>query len=213
MIKRLGRWTIAGLAIAVVAAAVPSDATARDATDLPTPAEKRFGAALAAAIATDTQRHPPRGRLARVVVRWFDPAQPGYFTVHVLGQRERRRIRDADAWYPLEWPNLDREVRRTDRVTKAVRAAARTLKRRYARRPSAVPDEITAANERLAPPAILSALRRLPKQLRLRGLPVTGDFSMSATHLEGDGGLATLRALGPRRLLNVLKRRGELPFA
>jgi hypothetical protein len=78
--------------------------------------EERFAAELARAIADDVHAHPPGGELVRVVLRWFEAADPLYFTVHALGEEEAQEVPADDAWYPLEWPNVDDELERTERV-------------------------------------------------------------------------------------------------
>ena len=102
-------------------------------------------------------------------------------------------------------------MRRSARIRKTIRAAARRLNRRYDAHPSELPDEVTSSGKRLAPPPILAALRRIPTQLRRANAPVDRYFAMSASHFEGDGALPTLRELASRKLLAALKRRGELP--
>ena len=211
VITRLVQRGAVAAALALSGAAAPGDAAARDATDPPTAAERRFAAVLARAIAADVRDHRPTGPLARMVVRWVSPEEPGDVTVHVLSERERRRVDDFNAWYPLEWRNVDREMRRSERIRRAVKGATRRSNRRYDAHPSELPDEVTPSGERLAPPPLFAALRRMPRQLRRANVPVDRYFAMSASHIEGDGALPTLRALASRKLLAALRHRGELP--
>jgi hypothetical protein len=82
-----------------------------------TPEEDAYAAALSAAIAEDIAAHPPGGELVRVVLRWFEQDDPLHFTVHALGTDEAGELPGEDAWLPLEWPNADAEMERSDRLS------------------------------------------------------------------------------------------------
>lgn len=86
---------------------------------------RAYGVALAGAIAADAARHRPAGPLRRAVIRWFWDDDPRNLTIHLLGADDEQPSQ-GDAWYPLEWPNVDREFERTERVLRdadVVRAA------------------------------------------------------------------------------------------
>ena len=78
------------------------------------PAEQEYAHALAAAIVASLQRDPVEGKLARLVIRWFEG--PDYLTIHALGTDDEPNVSNEDAWYPLEWPNEEREITRVDGV-------------------------------------------------------------------------------------------------
>ena len=90
---------------------------------------RRYGDALAAALAADLAAHPVEGLLVRVVIRWFWEGDPAYLTWHALGVADEQPEDPEDGWYPLEWPNADRELERTDRVlaNRALQQAAGAL--------------------------------------------------------------------------------------
>lgn len=170
------------------------------------PSEAKFASALADGIARDVKARTPRETIARVVVRWFEPADPGYFTVHVLTAKQRRAVDDDVAWYPLEWAGSERELARTDRLARrpAVKAAAKRLAASYAERPPEG-DELEAS------PAIVETVRRLRGALRRAGLRLDTTFAASAAHFEGWGARAVLNATASKRTRDALRRRGEFP--
>jgi hypothetical protein len=157
---------------------------------------------LAGAIADDVRTAPPDGPVVRVVLRWFEEADPAYFTVHVLGAHERGDVAPGDAWYPLEWPNVDREIDRTDRVSadREVVRAGEVLKALYE---SAVSDGPTAA--------IVEVVRALPPALKAAGVALDPELAVSAAHFEGFGALDVLRDVATSQVLAALEARGELP--
>jgi hypothetical protein len=79
-----------------------------------TPAEQKYADALATAIAVSLQRDRVPGDLSRLIIRWFEG--PDYLTIHALGTEEEGDVPGEDAWYPLEWPNEERENDRVDAV-------------------------------------------------------------------------------------------------
>ncbi|MEO6350862.1 MAG: hypothetical protein ABIP53_09435, partial [Candidatus Limnocylindrales bacterium] len=88
-------------------------------------ASLRYAEELAWAIVASMRRDPPPGLPARVVIRWFEG--PDYLTVHVLGTAEEGKVALDDAWYPLEWPNEPREIRRADAIVDEPNVAAAAL--------------------------------------------------------------------------------------
>jgi hypothetical protein len=168
-----------------------------------TTAEQRFATTMAHAIAVDVRDHPPAGPVVRAVLRWFEEDDPLYFTVHVLGADERAAVSPQDAWDPLEWPNVDRELERADRIEKDsdLKVAAAAL---------ALQDDDLDPGE-LPAPAILAAIRALPDAFRAAGVPVTEDLAVTGSHFEGWGMLAVFRAFGATSVLAALEARGELP--
>ena len=191
----------------------PAELPERPAARPLTSAEKQFASAFAAALARDVRRHGPGEPLVRAVVRWHEPTDPLYFTVHVLTSRQRRQVRPADAWYPLEWPNVDAEMERTDRLNRdaAIRRTGRRLAARYQRDPD-VQDEIEGWGDGLSPsPVIVEIVRRVPEALRDAGVDVHDELAVSAAHFEGYGALPVLRATAQPGVIAALDRRGELP--
>jgi hypothetical protein len=172
-----------------------------------TPLEDAYAAALAAAIAADIRDDPPEGPLVRVVLRWFEENDPLYFTVHALGAEERDAVPAEDAWYPLEWPNADRELDRGERLAEDadVKRTGAALAAHYEQH------EDDESGEWGPSPATVEVVRRLPDALRSAGLELTDDFAASAAHFEGWGARAVLKQVADRRLLRALKKRGELP--
>jgi hypothetical protein len=172
-----------------------------------TPEERDYAEAFARAIAEDLRAHPPGGPVVRVVVRWFEEDDPLYFTVHALGIEERAEIPPEDAWYPLEWPNVDREMERTDRLSEApaVISAGEALKARY----ETAGDDDEGEWEPSA--ATVEVVRALPAALQAAGVPLDQEFAASAAHFEGWGALRVLQDVGDPRVLGALEARGELP--
>ena len=172
-----------------------------------TPLEGEYAAAVASAIAADIRDEPPEGPLVRVVLRWFEENDPLYFTVHALGAEERDAMPAEDAWYPLEWPNEDREIDRGERVAQDpdVKRAGEALAAHYEQQ------EADESGEWGPSPATVEVVRRLPDALRLAGVELTDDFAASAAHFEGWGARAVLEQVADGRLLGVLEERGELP--
>lgn len=172
-----------------------------------TSAEQEYAETLARVIAADVSANPAEGTVARVVLRWSDEADPLYFTVHVLGADERAAVSAEDAWYPLEWEDVDRELDRTDRVADHpdVQRDGGALAVAYEEA-----DDAEDAGEPTAPVAVVDAIRRLPDAFRAAGVDLAPDFAASASHFEGWGALDVLRVVTPDALVG-LGARGELP--
>lgn len=175
------------------------------------PEEQQFAEAFARAVAEDIRAHPAGGPLVRVVVRWEEDVEPLSFTVHALGADEREEVPAEDAWYPLEWPNLDHELERTDRVSDdpVLHGAADELKAQYADREE---QEEEAAGTFGASPAIVEAVRALPDALREAGVPLDEEFVATASHFEGWGALKVLEDTADPDVLAALEERDELPY-
>jgi hypothetical protein len=153
-------------------------------------------------------QNPVPGRLARVVVRWFQNADPLYLTIHALGTDEESGLEDGDAWYPLEWPNVDREIERWDRIVAdpAVQAAGHAVADEYAEL-----DDMDAGEWR-ASPALIEVARRAPEALRAAGVEAADHMLVLAAHFEGGGALRVLQEIRPsERVVAALRRRDELP--
>jgi hypothetical protein len=166
--------------------------------------ERRFADRLATAIADDLRRVPPREPVLRVVLRWFTTDDPLYFTVHALGAPEAGDVDPGDAWYPLEWGNVDAEIERAERLLTAhpeLRRAGERLQQRY--------EEVVGDDE--PSPAILEAVRRLPAAIAAAGIETHERFAVAAAQFEGYGALPVLRRLADPALLAELEARGELP--
>ena len=138
--------------------------------------EERFATELARAIAEDVRAHPPGGDLVRIVVRWAEAADPLYFTVHALGEDEAQEVPADDAWYPLEWPSVDDELERTERVSEdpGVQEAGEALAAVYAES-----DEETEETGEWTPSeaiveAVQAAGRRAARRRRAAGGAVRG---------------------------------------
>jgi hypothetical protein len=171
--------------------------------------EQEYAASFARAIAEDVHAHPPAGPLVRVVIRWFEEDDPLYFTVHVLGSEERADVPAEDAWYPLEWPNVDREMERTDRLAEhpAVRRSGEALKATY----EAGTSEQGEDDDWAPSPATVEVVRRLPDELQAASVRLDDEFAASAAHFEGWGALAVLQEVADPHLLAALEAREELP--
>lgn len=89
-----------------------------------TSAEEQYATELASAIVASLRERPVSGPLVRVSIRWFEG--PDYLTIHALGADDEQEVDADDAWYPLEWPNVDAEIGRADLVLGAPRSAARS---------------------------------------------------------------------------------------
>lgn len=168
--------------------------------------EATFASALVEAVVDDLGRNPPAGAVVRVVIRWFEADDPAYFTLHVLGGDERAGVPADDAWYPLEWPNAEREEERTGRVAQApaVASAGEALERHYRSHPDDGDWPEPSA-------AIQEAVRRLPEALRSAEIPTDPELAVSAAHFEGWGALVVLRKVAGPDLIAALEARGELP--
>jgi hypothetical protein len=171
--------------------------------------EQTYAAAFARAIAADVSAHPPVGALARIVVRWFETDDPLYFTVHALGSEERAAVAAGEAWYPLEWQDVDREMERTGRLS----GDAEVLRAGAALRPQyeEAADDADEDGEPGPSAATVEAVRRLPDALRAAGVELDQHFAVSAAHFEGWGALAVLRRVATPELLAALAARDELP--
>lgn len=92
-----------------------SDAAGVRSLELMETEQERFVDALVAALAADRDRAAPGGSGSgdRALVRRSGPA---VLHPHALGSEAKDAIDASDAWYPLEWSNVDRELDRADRV-------------------------------------------------------------------------------------------------
>jgi hypothetical protein len=172
--------------------------------------EERFAAELARAVAEDVRAHAPGGELVRIIVRWFEAADPLYFTVHALGEDEAQEVPADDAWYPLEWPNLDDELERSERVAEdpGVVEAGEALAAAYAEAEEEEPQEDGEWTPSLA---IVEAVRLMADALRGAGVPLAERFAASAAHSEGWGVLKVLEATADSDALHALEEQDELP--
>jgi hypothetical protein len=172
-----------------------------------TPEEQDYAVTLAGAIADDLLANPPGGALVRVVVRWFEEDDPLYFTIHALGADEHGEVPSDDAWYPLEWPNSERELERADRLLAhpGVKRTGEALTAVYS------DDEDDEDGEWGPSAATVEVVRRLPDALRSAGVPLADEFSASAAHFEGWGALSVLQKVADPDLIAALEARGELP--
>ena len=171
--------------------------------------EERFAAELARAIAEDVRAHPPGGDLVRVVLRWFEAADPLHFTVHALGEEGAQEVPVDDAWYPLEWPNVDDELERTERVGEdpGVQEAGEALAAAY----EESEDEHEETGEWTPSEAIVETVRLLADELRGAGVPLAERCAASAAHSEGWGVLKVLEATADSDALHALEEQDELP--
>jgi hypothetical protein len=180
------------------------------------PEEQEFADTFSRALAEDIRAHPVGGPLVRVVVRWEEETQPLYFTAHALGADELDEVAPEDAWYPLEWPNLDHEMERADRLAEdpILQRAGDALKAQYADRGEEDHEEGEAAGEwgHHASPAIVEAVRMLPDALREAGVSLDEEFVASASHFEGWGALKVLEETADPEVLAALEGRDELPY-
>ena len=179
------------------------------------PEEQQFADSFARAVAEDIRAHPAGGPLVRVVVRWDEETEPMHFTVHALGADEADEVAAEDAWYPLEWPNIDHEMERVDRLADdpILQRAADELKVQYEDR-GEHEDEDAAAGEwgSGASPAVVEAVRALPEALREAGVPLDEEFVATASHFEGWGALKVLEETADPDVLSALEERDELPY-
>ena len=174
--------------------------------------EERFAAELARAVAEDVRAHAPAGELVRIIVRWFEAADPLYFTVHALGEDEAQEVPADDAWYPLEWPNLDDELERSERVAEdpGVVEAGEALAAAYAEAEEEEPQP-QEDGEWTPSLAIVEAVRLMADALRGAGVPLAERFAASAAHSEGWGVLKVLEATADSDALHALEEQDELP--
>jgi hypothetical protein len=171
-------------------------------------AEEAYVSALVSALCRDLVEHPVPGRLARVVVRWVENADPLYLTIHALGTAEESDVEGGNAWHPLEWPNLDREEARADRIANdpAFQAAGPALAADYADLHDMEDGEWRAS------PALIEAARRAPEALRSAGVESADHMLVLAAHFEGGGARHVLEAVGPpEEVMRALRERDELP--
>ena len=174
--------------------------------------EERFAAEVARAVAEDVRAHAPAGELVRIIVRWFEAADPLYFTVHALGEDEAQEVPADDAWYPLEWPNLDDELERSERVAEdpGVVEAGEALAAAYADAEEEEPQP-QEDGEWTPSLAIVEAVRLMADALRGAGVPLAERFAASAAHSEGWGVLKVLEATADSDALHALEEQDELP--
>lgn len=173
-----------------------------------TDAEEAYIGALLDALVRDLVEHPVPGRLARVVIRWFEKTDPLYLTVHALGTDEEDAIEEGDAWYPLEWPNVDREEARADRVVNdsGVQAAGPALAAEYAQL-----DDMQDGEWR-ASPALIEVARRAPHALAAAGIESADHMLVLAAHFEGGGAAHVMDEVAPpATVVAALRERDELP--
>lgn len=173
------------------------------------PEEERFAAELARAVAEDVRAQPPGGDLVRIILRWFEAADPLYFTVHALGEDEAQEVPADDAWYPLEWPNLDDELERSERVAEdpGVVETGEALAAAYAE----AEEEPEETGEWTPSLAIVEAVRLMADALRGAGVSLAERFAASAAHSEGWGVLKVLEATADSDALHALEEQDELP--
>ena len=181
------------------------------------PEEQEFADTFARAVAEDIRAHPAGGPLVRVVVRWEEEVEPLNFTVHALGADEHDEVAPEDAWYPLEWPNLDHEMERADRLHEdpILQRAADALKAQYEDRDGEDGEDGEEASGEWghhASPAVVEAVRMLPDALREAGVPLDDEFVASASHFEGWGALKVLEETADPEILAALEARDELPY-
>lgn len=182
--------------------------------------EDEFAEALSVAIARDAAAQESEGELLRVVLRWHDWAEPGYFTVHLLRAGEAGGASGDEAWTPLEWPNSERELERTDRIAadEAVQRLAAELQPIYEARADALMAAQDAGETVPELPgegvsrALLETVRRLPDALGRFGVPLASDFAATATSFEAAGGQYALRAFTAPEIVERLASAGELPW-
>jgi hypothetical protein len=173
-----------------------------------TDAEEAYIGALLDALVRELVEHPVPGRLARVVIRWFENADPLYLTIHALGTDEADEIEEGDAWCPLEWPDVDREEARADRIVNdpRVQAAGPTLAAEYAELADMQDGEWRAS------PALIEVARRAPHALAAAGIESADYMLVLAAHFEGGGAAHVMDEVAPPpRVVAALRARDELP--
>ena len=158
---------------------------------------RAYAALVADAIVRDVAEHGPAGPLRRIVVRWFWDGDPAYLTIHVLGDGDEQPEAD-DAWFPLEWPNVERELERTDRVLEQpeIQRAAETLQATFAEGDGE---------------AHLPAVVEIVRLLLTADLERADRFAVSAAHFEGWGALDVIEGVASPELLAALEEHGEMP--
>lgn len=178
--------------------------------------EQEFATKLAEAIAGDLHDHPAEGALVRIVVRWEDEGHPLELTVHALGADEREEIEAEWAWNPMEWPDVDRELERVDRVLgfPGLQQAGEALKAQH----DAEPDEADEPRSPLdgdeplsTPVAVVEAVRELTDALLAVDVSLADDFAATAAHYEGWGALKVLEEVAEDDVLATLEAQDELP--
>ena len=165
-------------------------------------AADRYAELLAHGIVASVQAEPPPGRLARIVIRWFEG--PDYLTIHALGTDEEPGIATDDAWAPLEWPNEAREIERVDAILAQpdLAAAAKSLA-------DDLDDGSWSWEEQ--PEPLLAAAARIPALLRDAGVTVADHFAVGVCHFEGWGNEQSVPRVNAANVVDLLRRRGIEP--
>jgi hypothetical protein len=140
---------------------------------------ERFAETFTRLLAEDIAGNLPAGRGAQIAVGWIGSDDPTALRALVLG------IEDVVAsgelpLAPTDWPTIDRESERTDRllVQKELREASDALSLRAA----GAPDSEAA---RWGPsPALIAIARWFPKALRHAHVPMAGHFQVLLVHDE-----------------------------
>jgi hypothetical protein len=165
-------------------------------------AEQEYAQALAAAIVASLQRDPVEGKLARLVIRWFEG--PDYLTIHALGTDEEPDVSNEDAWYPLEWPNEAREIARVDGVMQD-EAFAHSV------------DRLTAElgdsgwNWDAQPEPLIAAAQEIRELVEANDLPVAPHFAAGVSHFEGWGPEESVAKANPPPIVARLAQGDLLP--
>jgi hypothetical protein len=167
-----------------------------------TPAEQRYADALADAIAESLRRDRVPGDLSRLIIRWFEG--PGYLTIHALATSEEGDVANEDAWYPLEWPNEEREIDRVDGVMEdeALASAVEELA-------AELDEDGWSWDEQ--PAALIGAAQKLRDLLESGGIPTAPHFAVGISHFEGWGSADSVPRANPQAVLDLLAERGLLP--
>jgi hypothetical protein len=166
------------------------------------PAEQEYAHALAAAIVASLQRDPVEGKLARLVIRWFEG--PDYLTIHALGTDEEPNVSNEDAWYPLEWPNAAREITRVDGVMQD-ESLARSVERLAAELDDGGWDWDAQ------PGPLIAAAQEIHALVEANGIPVAPHFASGVSHFEGWGPHESVARANPEPVLARLAQGDLLP--
>lgn len=143
-----------------------------------------------------------------------------YFTIHVLGTHDDiERASGNAAWAPLLWAEAARELDRSERIAsvEGLYDASRELSAMYEELADEIVDREDAGHAvdlglgGGVSGAILGAVRRLRSELDLAGVLLDDAFALTAQDFDGMGGRDVLLATAKPALVEVLRRRDELP--
>ena len=167
-----------------------------------TSAEEKYADALASSITSSLERDPVRGDLSRLIIRWFEG--PDYLTIHALGTEDERDVPNDDAWYPLEWPNVEHEIDRVDAVMQdeTLTGAIEVLA-------AEVGEDGWSWDEQ--PQPLIATAQKVRELVESTGIPTASHFAVGVSHFEGWGAEDSVPRANPQATLAQLEEQDLLP--